>query len=272
MGAMINGEKCGICPHACIFTEENPTGRCRVRGLGNPGYGLCTGLSVDPVEKKPLSRFKPGTKVLSTGPNGCNLSCLHCQNWHISQQHWENSRYFTPEELASLAISRSDGIAFTYTEPVIWYEYIMDTVPLVREQGGFTVMVSNGYVNRSPLMDLTGVIDAWNIDLKAFTEEFYREICKGDLQTVKNSIATVAGSGCHLELTWLLIPGLNDSEEEISTAARWIAETAGADTPLHVSRYFPGYRMDIAATPIPLLNRTVELFREHLEDVIPGNI
>ena len=272
MGEIVKGEKCGVCPHGCVFTEENPTGRCRARGLGNPGYGLCTGLSVDPIEKKPLRRFKSGTKVLSTGPNGCNLSCLHCQNWHISQQYSETSRYIPPAELASLAMSRSDGLAFTYTEPVIWYEYIMDTAPLVKEQGGFTVMVSNGYVNQSPLRDLTCVTDGWNIDLKAFSEKFYRDVCGGDLKTVKNSIATVAASRCHLELTWLLIPGMNDSEDEVTKAAKWIAETAGAGTPLHVSRYFPRYRMDIAATTLPLLHRTVALFKEHLEDVIPGNI
>lgn len=265
-------EKCGICPHGCVFTEDHPLGRCRVRGIGNPGYGMCTGLAVDPIEKKPLSRFRAGSRVLSTGPNGCNLSCLNCQNWQISQQRSTGVRYVSPEDLAALALSESDGLAFTYTEPTIWYEYIMDTAPLVREKNGIVVMVSNGYVNQKPLNDLIGVTDAWNIDLKAFRNDFYRKICGGDLETVKNSIAAVAESPCHLELTWLLIPGHNDDEEQMTEAARWIAKTAGSSTPLHVSRYFPRYRMDIPATPIPLLNSSVELFREHLTDVIPGNI
>lgn len=268
----IVSEKCPICPHGCVFTEASPVGRCRVRGLGNPGYGMCIGMAVDPIEKKPLSRFRPGTMVLSTGPNGCNLSCLHCQNWRSSQQVLETTQYIPPEELARLALSSSDGLAFTYTEPVLWYEYILDSAPLVRENGGYSVMVSNGYVNRDPLRELTAVIDAWNIDLKAFTESFYRDVCGGDLETVKRSIAEVADSPCHLELTWLLIPGANDDPGQIHRAAAWIADTAGADTPLHVSRYFPRYRMEVPATPLSLLESTVEIFREHLDDVIPGNV
>ncbi len=270
MGKLV--EKCGICPRGCVFTEERPLGFCRVRGLGNPGYGMCAALAVDPIEKKPLSRFKPGTRVLSTGPNGCNLTCKYCQNWHISQQKVPSARYISPEELAETAMNRSQGIAYTYTEPTIWYEYIMDSAPLVRERGGFAVMVSNGYVNPGPLKDLIGVTDAWNIDLKAFREQFYRDVCEGHLETVKNSIAIIADSGCHLELTWLLIPGFNDHPEEIEEAGRWIAKTCGGDTPLHLSRYFPTYRMDAPPTPLPLLHQTAELFRKHLTDVIPGNV
>ncbi len=246
-------------------------GLCRVRGAGNPQYGRCIGLAVDPVEKKPLSRFKPGTKVLSTGPNGCNLSCMNCQNWR-SSQHQVRTVYLSPEELAQAALSKSDGLAFTYTEPVLWYEYILDTAPLVRSGGGYTVMVSNGYVNPDPLRELIQVTDAWNIDLKAFTNSFYRDVCGGDLSTVLNSVKQVAESHCHLELTWLLIPGMNDYPGEVREAAIWIAENAGPDTPLHVLRYFPEYRMDIQATPVSLLERTVSLFREHLSDVISGNV
>jgi pyruvate formate lyase activating enzyme len=263
---------CGICPHGCVFTTESPVGRCRVRGLHNPGYGMCAGLAVDPIEKKPLHRFAPGTRVLSTGPNGCNLTCLHCQNWHISQSASNAVRFIPPRQLAEEAMARSSGIAFTYTEPVIWYEYIMDTAPLVGSLGGYSVMVSNGYVNPGPLRELIRVTDAWNVDLKAFTEDFYRDVCGGDLETVKNSIAILADSRCHLELTWLLIPGLNDSMEEITRAARWIAETAGRSTPLHVSRYFPVYRMDVPATTMENLRRAVSVFERYLTDVIPGNV
>ncbi len=265
-------EQCHICPHACIFTEEHPLGRCRVRGFDNPGYGMCVGLAVDPIEKKPIKNFHRGATLLSTGPNGCNLTCLNCQNWQISQQKSTTVQYLSPEELAGLAMERSDGLAFTYTEPIIWYEYIMDTAPLVRAQNGIVIMVSNGYVNKKPLQDLITVTDAWNIDLKAWSNDFYRKICGGDLDTVKNSIETVAASSCHLELTWLLIPGHNDDPDQITEAAKWIKEATGENTTLHVSRYFPRYRMSIHATPIPVLNNAVRLFRRYLKNVYPGNI
>jgi len=265
-------EQCLICPHACVFTAKHPVGICRVRGLNNPGYGMCTGLAIDPIEKKPLRNFRPGSTVLSTGPNGCNLSCLNCQNWQISQQESQSVQYISPDDLAHMAVTGSDGLAFTYTEPVLWYEYIMDTAPLVRKSKGIVVMVSNGYVNPGPLQDLIGVTDAWNIDLKAWSDEFYREICGGDLTTVKNSIRIVAESRCHLELTWLLIPGFNDNPDLITDAAKWIKATAGESTPLHVSRYFPRYRMTIPATPVPALHSAVNLFREHLTNVYPGNV
>ena len=265
-------EKCEICPHGCVFTEEHPVGRCRVRGLGNPGYGMCVGLSVDPIEKKPIFNFHPGARVLSTGPNGCNLSCLNCQNWHISQQRSTSVQYLSPADLASMSMDRSDGLAFTYTEPTVWYEYVMDTAPLVREKNGIVIMVSNGYVNTAPLRDLISVTDAWNIDLKGWSNDFYGKICGGDLTTVKNSIRQVARSKCHLELTWLLIPGHNDHPEQIAEAARWIKETTGENTTLHVSRYFPRYRMNIPATPVPLLNKTADIFRKYLRNVYTGNV
>ncbi len=269
---MGGGVKCGICPRGCVFTDSSPVGFCRVRGLENPGYGMCTTLSVDPIEKKPLSRFRPGSRVLSTGPNGCNLTCLFCQNWHISQDESPGTIYVPPEELVELALSRSDGIAYTYSEPTIWYEYILDTAPRVRERGGIAVMVSNGYVNPGPLADLIGVTDAWNIDLKSYSDRFYRDICGGDLETVKKSIAMVAESHCHLELTWLLIPGYNDGEEEVLEAAKWVADTCGRKTPFHLSRYFPCYRMNAPATGMELLKRTAGLFGRHLDDVILGNV
>ncbi len=263
---------CFVCPHKCTFTEDNPIGRCMVRGLDNPGYGWCTGLVVDPIEKKPFKHFHPGAKVLSTGPNGCNLTCNNCQNWHISQRKSSSVEYLTAEKLADLAMSKSDGIAFTYTEPTIWYEYILDTAPLVRDKNGIVVMISNGYVNEKPLRDLIAVTDGWNIDLKAWSNSFYKKICGGDLDTVKNSIKIVASSNCFLELTWLLIPGLNDDPSQIKEAAQWIKTTTGVDTPLHVSRYFPSYKMNIPATPVSFVYKTVELFRKQLKNVYPGNI
>ncbi len=233
---------------------------------------MCAAFAVDPIEKKPIKDFHRGATVLSTGPNGCNLTCLNCQNWHISQQKSTAVQFISPANLAAIAMEKSEGLAFTYTEPTIWYEYIMDTAPLVRKKNGIVIMVSNGYVNREPLRDLITVTDAWNIDLKAWSNEFYRKICGGDLRTVKNSIEMVAASDCHLELTWLLIPGHNDDPCQITDAAKWIKATTGENTPLHVSRYFPMYRMNIPATPVPLVNRTVELFREYLKNVYSGNV
>lgn len=233
---------------------------------------MCIGLSVDPIEKKPLKNFHRGSRVLSTGPNGCNLTCLNCQNWQISQKKSTAAEYYSPTELASLALKTSDGLAFTYTEPTVWYEYIMDTAPLVKEKGGIVIMVSNGFVNPGPLQDMIGVTDAWNIDLKAWSDDFYKDVCGGDLKTVLKSIEIVAASNCHLELTWLLIPGLNDNPKQITQAAEWIRDVSGEHTPLHVSRYFPRYKMSSPATAVSSLNAAVELFRKHLKNVYPGNV
>lgn len=263
--------KCNLCPHQCIFTEENRVGRCRVRGIDNPGYGNAIGFAVDPIEKKPFKNFQRGKKVLSVGPNGCNLECTFCQNWQTSQKK-STTRYVSPFDLAKLAMETSDGLAFTYTEPTLWYEYILDTAPLVKKKNGIVVMVSNGYVNPKPLKELISVTDAWNIDLKAFTNTFYRNICGGDLETVKNSIKIVADSNCHLELTWLLIPGLNDDFTQIEEASRWIKNETGEKTTLHVSRYFPMHKMNIPATPVELVKETANQFRKYLKNVYTGNI
>ena len=270
---MVRIEKqiCNICPHGCVFTEKKPLGKCRVRGLNNPGYGNAIGFAVDPIEKKPFRNFQRGKRVLSVGPNGCNLECTFCQNWQTSQKK-STTRYISPEELAELAMQTSDGLAFTYTEPTIWYEFILDTAPLVKAENGIVVMVSNGYVNPKPLKELIAVTDAWNIDLKAFNNNFYKNTCGGDLDTVKNSIKLVADSSCHLELTWLLIPGLNDNPTEITEAAKWIKNETGENTTLHVSRYFPMYLMDIPATPVQSVKDSVQLFRKFLKNVYAGNI
>jgi pyruvate formate lyase activating enzyme len=273
-----SGTRCTLCPEACLWNPEHPMGACRVRGLTDgkpslPGYGRCVSLSIDPIEKKPLYHFRPGSLILSTGPAGCNMSCDFCQNWSISQSDSVPARYVSPSELADIAFMKgSTGIAYTYTEPTIWYEYIADSAPLVRKKGGAVVMVSNGYVNRRPLEALAGLVDAWNIDLKAWSPAFYRDRCNGERDVVLSSIETISASECHLEITFLIIPGYNDTPSEWKEMASWIRDTCGQNTPLHISRYFPRYRLEAEATPVSTIEEATDLFSEYLVYVYPGNV
>ncbi len=271
--------KCLLCPKGCTFkADSSSTGLCRVRGVKNgkpylPGYGECVSLSVDPIEKKPLYHFLPGSYVLSTGPAGCNLTCDFCQNWSISQSSEVPTRYVSPEDLAELAMcGRSRGIAYTYTEPCIWFEYISDSAQLVRAKGGAVVMVSNGEINHDPLLELIEVTDAWNVDLKSWSDTFYKKHCGGDRYTVLETIKTLARSSCHLEITFLVIPEENDKTEEWSEMSRWISNECGNDTVLHISRYFPRYRLRQRPTPIDTLERARDVFSKELQNVYIGNV
>lgn len=272
------GWRCKLCPQHCLWNDKSPLGLCRVRGLvegepGLPGYGQCVSLSIDPIEKKPLYHFLPGSQILSTGPAGCNLRCDFCQNWTISQTDDTPTRFVSPDDLADLAFREgSRGVAFTYTEPTIWFEYIADVAPLVRERGGSVVMVSNGYVNPDPLERYLEITDAWNVDLKAWTERFYKERCKGHRDPVFDNIARISESDCHLELTFLVIPGENDDPEEWKSTASWLAENVGPKTVLHISRYFPSYRLKRSSTPVEKLRQAKEAFSEVLEYVYLGNV
>jgi len=215
----------------------------------------------------------PGSRILSTGPAGCNLSCNFCQNWSISQGKDVPARFLAPDELAQAALSGgSDGIAFTYTEPTVWFEYVMDTAPLVREKGGAAVMVSNGFINPDPLKELISVTDAWNVDLKSWSEKFYRRRCSGNRDTVLHTISELASSACHLEVTFLVIPGENDDPQEWSEMAAWLAAEAGPSTVLHISRYFPRYRLKRPPTPVETLMQAKEVFSEYLDHVYLGNL
>ena len=272
------GWRCSLCPQACFWTERNPMGLCRIRGLidgepSAPGYGQCVSLSVDPIEKKPLYHFLPGSSILSTGPAGCNLSCSFCQNWTISQTDGAPTRLVEPRELAGLAMSRgSIGVAFTYTEPTIWYEYIRDVAPLVRRMSGAVVMVSNGFVSPAPLKSYLQFTDAWNVDLKSWTDSFYRRLCGGSLAPVLRTIKTIAESPVHLEVTLLIIPGENDSPEEWRQMGEWLAENAGSQVPVHLSRYFPRYQHRGQPTPQTALRQAKEVFSEYMEHVYLGNV
>ena len=270
---------CNYCHHHCLL-QEGKTGFCRVRTLqegknfcGN--YGFITSLALDPIEKKPLNRFYPGTWILSMGSYGCNLRCPFCQNFSISQ----NGRdafppvIATPEQLAAKAAelkSRNNiGIAFTYNEPLLSWEFIRDTGRLVHENGQKNVVVTNGNFSVEIAENLAGIVDAYNIDLKGFTPEWYRKL-GGDFEMAKAFI-TEAVKNAHVELTTLIVPGENDTPEEMESIARWIASLS-PDIPLHVSKFFPRWNMvDRNETPVGRVYRLAEVARKYLQFVYTGN-
>lgn len=273
-----NKLECQLCPHFCRLTAGK-TGICRVRK--NTGakielltYGVISGYSLDPVEKKPLYHFFPGHNILSVGSYGCNMRCDFCQNYNISQNVPDLlNQEITPEKIVSDALNseKNIGIAFTYNEPVIWFEFMRDVAVSAKKAGLFTVMVSNGYVNHDPLNEIIQFIDAYNIDLKAFNNDFYRKLTGADLEPVMNALKQIAKSGRHLEITTLIIPGQNDSEKEMALQANWIAEELGKDIPLHLSRYFPRYKRDDPATSEETLIKLFETASEKLDNVYLGN-
>ena len=271
--------RCLLCPHACLLKPWE-RGICRVRENSNGTitlitYGILSGLALDPVEKKPLYHFYPGSSILSVGSYGCNLGCDFCQNHHISQNGPPpGSAYLSPEELVGRAAREHNniGIAYTYNEPVIWYEYVTDCATLAAAAGLKNVMVTNGYINRQPLKELINVTDAFNIDLKAFRNDFYRRYTGATLKPVLDAIGTVALSGKHLEITTLILPGLNDSAGEMKGMAEWIANNAGRKVPLHLSRYFPMYRRDTHATPSETILKLRDIAAEYLDFVYTGNM
>ena len=265
---------CVLCPVSCIVAEGK-VGVCLGRKNQNgilyaTNYGKAVSIAVDPIEKKPLYHFYPGTEILSTGPNGCNLKCGHCQNWYISQVE-SPTEYVPPEKLIELALKyNSIGIAYTYTEPFIWYEYIKDTARLAQQKNLKNVLVTNGYINEPPLLELLPLIDAMNIDVKSMENDFYRNICKGKVEPVLKATELSVKKGVHVEITNLLMPTLNDSDEQIKILVDWLA---GIDDkiPLHFSRYFPHYKIDLPPTPVATLERAFKIAREKLKYVYVGN-
>ena len=271
--------RCELCFHHCAL-DEGQTGLCRARAcqdgkIGSLNYGKLTSLALDPIEKKPLRRFHPGSLILSVGSFGCNLRCPFCQNHEISMAGDSGIQTVevSPEQLAAKAAELvphgNIGVAYTYNEPLISYEYVQDCASLVHEQGMVNVLVTNGTVEEEPWRALLPLIDAANIDLKGFTPAWYRRL-GGDLETVKRSIA-LAAERCHVEVTTLLIPGENDSEEEIRELARWLASIS-PEIPLHLSRFFPQYQMvDRLPTPVEQVYRLSEAAQEYLSHVYTGN-
>ncbi|WP_207708799.1 AmmeMemoRadiSam system radical SAM enzyme [Heliobacterium mobile] len=270
---------CRLCPWHCHI-PEGKVGVCRVRmnekgTLFSLNYGKVTGLSIDPIEKKPLRRFHPGSQILSFGSLGCNFDCGFCQNYHIAHRDDAEFRLIPPEEALRLAeetkVYGNIGIAYTYSEPSVWYEYIIDTAPLIHEAGMKNVLVTNGYLEAEPIKDMLPYIDAVNLDIKGFTEDYYHGVCKGRLEPVLTA-AKLYKSACHLEVTTLVVPGHNDREEELVELFDWVARELGRDTPIHLSRYFPQYKFKEQPTPRETMLRAGELARERLDHVYLGNI
>lgn len=271
---------CSLCPHHCAI-EQGKFGLCRGRKNVDgiiicENYGKLTALALDPIEKKPLQRFYPGNFILSVGSYGCNMRCPFCQNHEIAMaESVADAVYFSPAELTAKAQALAEtasgnlGVAFTYNEPLISYEYVMDTAKLLKKEGLKTVLVTNGMICKEPLEALLPYIDAMNIDLKGFTKTYYRWL-NGDLETVKNTIATSVKS-CHVEVTTLIVPGKNDREEEMAAEAAWLS-SLDREIPLHISRFFPRYHVRNGdPTPVDTVRRLCEIAKKHLKYVYAGN-
>lgn len=271
---------CDICPRRCTL-DEGQIGFCRARvnyagKILCENYGRVTSLALDPIEKKPLKRFYPESKILSVGSYGCNMDCAYCQNCEIARADHESARWeqISPDALVTLAEGYRPqgniGLAFTYNEPLIGYEYVLDCARLAKPLGLRIVLVTNGMILPEPWKKLLPFVDAANIDLKAFTKEKYR-LLGGDFEAVKSAIAQAYGK-IHMELTTLIVPGLNDSEEEMRAQCEWIASISSG-IPLHLSRFFPRHRMKNARpTPVETILGMAKIAKEYLSYVYTGNI
>lgn len=276
---MNKGVLCEICPKTCVI-HEGHKGFCGARTnregkIVAANYGKITSMALDPIEKKPLKRFHPGSRILSVGSYGCNLRCPFCQNYEISMGN-DSTVYLelTPEELISRALEQiprgNIGVAYTYNEPLIGYEFVRDCAYLAAKKGLKNVVVTNGYINEKPFSEILPLIDAFNIDLKSFSPEFYRSV-GGNLETVKTSIK-LAAKQRHVEVTTLVIAGDNDSEEEMRALSSWLA-SVNPEIPLHISRFFPAFKMsNRLPTPIKTILDLVEIAQESLRYVYSGNI
>jgi len=274
--------QCNLCPHQCVIQPEKK-GICQVRKnidgtLYSLVYGKVISWAVDPVEKKPLYHFYPGTTAFSLATCGCNLSCRNCQNYTISQlpremEHIPGEK-FSPEKLVEVAEAKgAASIAYTYTEPTIFYEYALDTCRLAHLRGIKNIFVTNGYIMPDPLREVALFLDGANVDLKSFRDEFYRRVCGGRLKPVLESIKLMREKGIWVEVTTLIIPGMNDSQEELEQIAGFLLEI-GDNIPWHLSRFYPAYKMEnLPPTPIEILHRTREMaLKKGLKYVYVGNV
>lgn len=273
--------ECSICPRRCKL-NEGQIGFCKARacidGVVRPiNYGKITSIALDPIGKKPLYHFYSGQKILSVGSFGCNLRCPFCQNYEISMAGYNEIglQNITPSQLVELAQKMAHeplgnlGVAFTYNEPFIGYEFVRDCAVLLRQAGLTTVLVTNGHINKEPLIDLLPLIDAMNIDLKGFSQQYY-DYVGGSFDCVKQTIAT-SYDKCHIEVTTLIVPGKNDSAEQMEAEASWLASLS-PEIPLHISRYFPRYKCIIEPTPVETVLQLCDVARKHLKYVHAGNI
>jgi pyruvate formate lyase activating enzyme len=274
--------KCELCPWLCNILPDK-RGMCGVRQnkdgkLYSLVYARPCAMHVDPIEKKPLYHFLPGARAFSIATIGCNFFCGFCQNWQISKQDAGNIKNefdeVSPEKVVELCKKNDCSIiSYTYTEPTIFYEYMLDIAKLARKQGIKNTIVSNGYINEKPLRELCKFIDGANIDLKAFTQDFYAKVCKGKLEPVLKTLKILREEGVWLEITNLVVPSLNDDFKKIEEMCRWVSKELGRDVPLHFSRFHPDYKMaDGEATPIETLEKAKEIAEKYLDYVYIGNV
>lgn len=268
---------CDLCPHRCSL-KKGQKGLCGVRihrgeaGLFSLNYGLVSSMALDPVEKKPLYHWNPGTEIFSIGSIGCNMHCPFCQNWEISTCSSKVPLTYIPSSdlLRLVRKEQVRSVAFTYNEPLIWYEYVMDTAQILKKEGIPVVLVSNGMINEAPLKDLLPYVDAANIDVKAFDEETYR-FMGGNLNTVKQTVETMITAGIHVELTSLIVTGIHKDTLWIESLAKWAAFLSPSMV-LHISRYFPCYKWNEKPTPITMLREAKSRAEKHLHFVYLGNV
>ena len=277
--------QCSLCSHNCKISEDK-LGICGVRKneqgkLYSLIYGSASSLAADPIEKKPLYHFHPGTNAFSMGTVGCNFKCSHCQNYGISTA--DPDSYFmkeiTPEDVVKLAKRYGcQGVSYTYNEPTIWHEFCYDSAKLVKKAGLYTCYVTNGYISEEPLKELSSCLDAMNIDVKAFTDSFYKKICKARLEPVLNTCELAKALGIHIELTYLVIPTYNDSTNEIKEFCKWVVEKLDKNVPVHFSRFHPDYNMNnIPMTPMETLQKIYDTAKQtgilypYLGNVIHGD-
>ncbi len=266
---------CLLCPHECRI-DAGARGICRVREnrdgvLYATTYECASSVAMDPIEKKPLYHFYPGKEILSLGSLGCNFHCKFCQNWHISQNEIPTRTLKIDEAVKMCVEGNSLGIAYTYNEPLVGFEYVMETARAVKEEGLRNVVVTNGFINPAPLADLLPYVDALNIDIKSIRDDFYKKICGGSLKEVL-ATAVKAKKSAHVEITNLVIPGYNDTEEEFAELAAWIASNLGPETPVHLTAYSPRYELNAEPTPLATLERAYDIFCGELYFVYLGNI
>ena len=276
----MNKQACNLCPHHCTLAEGQ-VGFCRTRHneggqIKSLNYGRVTSLAIDPIEKKPLYHFYPGSVILSLGSFGCNMACPFCQNHTISQGGEQEVRWqISPEQLAELAQETSQqhgsiGVAFTYNEPLLSYEYLRDTLPLLRQAGQKAVLVTNGQIEEEPLKELLPYVDAMNIDLKTFTEKMYAKL-GGSLQAAQRTIQMAAEAGVHVEVTTLVVPGISDDTNEFCTEVDWLTGVS-REIPLHLSRYFPRYQYKAPATQLDKLYELQRIAQKRMKYVYLGNV
>ncbi|MDO8735005.1 MAG: AmmeMemoRadiSam system radical SAM enzyme [Elusimicrobiota bacterium] len=273
--------KCNLCPWRCTIAPKQ-RGLCRTREnqdgkLITLNYGRVSTVNIDPIEKKPFFHFMPSEQALSIATAGCNVGCKFCQNWQLSKITPEESDsfYISPEDVIRLAKrTKSKIIAYTYNEPIVFYEFMLDISKLAKKEGIKTVVVSCGFVNTEPLKELLKYVDAYKVDLKGFNEKYYKEVVGARLQPVLEAIKTVKQSGVHLEIVYLVVPTLNDNPDEVRNMCKWLVKNIGTNVPLHFTRFHPDYKMtNYPSTPVSTVENLRKIaMKEGLKYVYVGNV